>query len=73
MFHSYLRLECVSHDEGSGDDDDELMNPVLTPDSKTKGSPNFLTSIFMSTYGICSPHLFKRYIYLYLQVVDQCC
>lgn len=38
---SFLSLECVSHDEGSGDDDDELMNPVLTPDSKTKGSPNF--------------------------------
>ncbi|XP_011671948.2 uncharacterized protein LOC100894103 [Strongylocentrotus purpuratus] len=34
-----LRLECVSHDEGSGDDDDELMNPVLTPDSKTKDLP----------------------------------
>nr|XP_054756425.1 uncharacterized protein LOC129262344 [Lytechinus pictus] len=34
-----IRPEYASHDEDSGVDDDELINPVLTPDSKTKDLP----------------------------------
>ncbi|XP_041464538.1 titin homolog [Lytechinus variegatus] len=34
-----IRQEYASHDEDSGVDDDELINPVLTPDSKTKDLP----------------------------------